>query len=471
MDYAKESLKLHYDWQGKFEIALRAPLETSDDLSLAYTPGVAQPCLEIQKDVDLSYKLTRRGNLVAVVTDGTAVLGLGDIGPEAGMPVMEGKCALFKKFGNVDAIPLCIRSKDVDDIVNTVRLLAGSFGGINLEDISAPRCFEIEEKLKECCDIPIFHDDQHGTAVVTLAAMMNALKLTGKNLKDVKVVTSGAGAAGIAIIRLLIAMGLDPHHVILCDRKGAIYEGREGLNKEKEQMAKITNSGHKAGSLADVLVGADVFIGVSAPNCVTPEMVKSMAEKPILFPMANPTPEIMPEEALAAGAYCVGTGRSDFPNQINNVLAFPGIFRGALDVHAKEINDAMKIAAAKAIASFVTDEKLCPEYIIPSALERVLQKLLQLRLHRLQKTLALQESNGIKNNYKGGKTASVVFPLFVNGHKDETKTTLETVAGFGNDGNGSGRFSRAELRRAGHHSGDYMGYNCFGGVSRIRTAN
>ena len=284
MDYAKESLKLHYDWQGKFEIALRAPLETSDDLSLAYTPGVAQPCLEIQKDVDLSYKLTRRGNLVAVVTDGTAVLGLGDIGPEAGMPVMEGKCALFKKFGNVDAIPLCIRSKDVDDIVNTVRLLAGSFGGINLEDISAPRCFEIEEKLKECCDIPIFHDDQHGTAVVTLAAMMNALKLTGKNLKDVKVVTSGAGAAGIAIIRLLIAMGLDPHHVILCDRKGAIYEGREGLNKEKEQMAKITNSGHKAGSLADVLVGADVFIGVSAPNCVTPEMVKSMAEKPILFP-------------------------------------------------------------------------------------------------------------------------------------------------------------------------------------------
>ena len=334
MDYAKESLKLHYDWQGKFEIALRAPLETSDDLSLAYTPGVAQPCLEIQKDVDLSYKLTRRGNLVAVVTDGTAVLGLGDIGPEAGMPVMEGKCALFKKFGNVDAIPLCIRSKDVDDIVNTVRLLAGSFGGINLEDISAPRCFEIEEKLKECCDIPIFHDDQHGTAVVTLAAMMNALKLTGKNLKDVKVVTSGAGAAGIAIIRLLIAMGLDPHHVILCDRKGAIYEGREGLNKEKEQMAKITNSGHKAGSLA------------------------------------NPTPEIMPEEALAAGAYCVGTGRSDFPNHINNVLAFPGIFRGALDVHAKEINDAMKIAAAKAIASFVTDEKLCPEYIIPSALEK-----------------------------------------------------------------------------------------------------
>ena len=370
MDYAKESLKLHYDWQGKFEIALRAPLETSDDLSLAYTPGVAQPCLEIQKDVDLSYKLTRRGNLVAVVTDGTAVLGLGDIGPEAGMPVMEGKCALFKKFGNVDAIPLCIRSKDVDDIVNTVCLLAGSFGGINLEDISAPRCFEIEEKLKECCDIPIFHDDQHGTAVVTLAAMMNALKLTGKNLKDVKVVTSGAGAAGIAIIRLLIAMGLDPHHVILCDRKGAIYEGREGLNKEKEQMAKITNSGHKAGSLADVLVGADVFIGVSAPNCVTPEMVKNMAEKPILFPMANPTPEIMPEEALAAGAYCVGTGRSDFPNQINNVLAFPGIFRGALDVHAKEINDAMKIAAAKAIASFVTDEKLCPEYIIPSALEK-----------------------------------------------------------------------------------------------------
>ena len=365
MDYAKESLKLHYDWQGKFEIALRAPLETSDDLSLAYTPGVAQPCLEIQKDVDLSYKLTRRGNLVAVVTDGTAVLGLGDIGPEAGMPVMEGKCALFKKFGNVDAIPLCIRSKDVDDIVNTVRLLAGSFGGINLEDISAPRCFEIEEKLKECCDIPIFHDDQHGTAVVTLAAMMNALKLTGKNLKDVKVVTSGAGAAGIAIIRLLIAMGLDPHHVILCDRKGAIYEGREGLNEEKAKMAAITNREKQAGSLADVLKGADVFIGVSAPGTVTEEMVKTMAKDPILFPMANPVPEIMPDLAMKAGAAVVGTGRSDFPNQINNVLAFPGIFRGALDVRAKDINDPMNAAAAHAIANLIDESELRADYIIP----------------------------------------------------------------------------------------------------------
>ena len=370
MDYAAESLKLHYDWQGKIEVTLRAPLETADDLSLAYTPGVAQPCLEIQKDVSKSYDLTRRGNLVAVITDGTAVLGLGDIGPEAGMPVMEGKCALFKRFGNVDAIPLCVRSKNVDEIVETVRLIAGSFGGVNLEDISAPRCFEIERRLKECCDIPIFHDDQHGTAVVTLAAMLNALKLVGKDIHDIRVVTSGAGAAGLAIIRLLIAMGLDPHHVILCDRHGAIYEGRDDLNPQKEEMAKITNSGHKAGTLAEMLVDADVFIGVSAPHCVTPEMVKSMAKDPIIFAMANPTPEIMPDEALAAGAAVMGTGRSDFPNQINNVLAFPGIFRGALDVHAKEINDAMKIAAAKAIASFVTDEKLCPEYIIPSALEK-----------------------------------------------------------------------------------------------------
>ena len=369
MDYAAESLKLHYEWKGKFEVALRSPLETADDLSLAYTPGVAQPCLEIQKDLSKSYELTRRGNLVAVVTDGTAVLGLGDIGPEAGMPVMEGKCALFKRFGNVDAIPLCIRSKNVDDIVNTVRLLAGSFGGVNLEDISAPRCFEIEQKLKECCDIPIFHDDQHGTAVVTLAAMLNALKLTGKGIHQIKVVTSGAGAAGIAIIRLLIAMGLDPHHVILCDRHGAIYAGRDNLNPQKEEMAAITNSGHKAGTLAEMLVGADVFIGVSAPGCVTPEMVKSMAKDPIIFAMANPTPEIMPEEALGAGAAVMGTGRSDFPNQINNVLAFPGIFRGALDVHASEINDAMKIAAAKAIADFVDDAKLAADYIIPSPLE------------------------------------------------------------------------------------------------------
>lgn len=369
MDYAAESLKLHYDWQGKIEVTLRAPLETADDLSLAYTPGVAQPCLEIQKDVSKSYDLTRRGNLVAVITDGTAVLGLGDIGPEAGMPVMEGKCALFKRFGNVDAIPLCVRSKNVDEIVETVRLIAGSFGGVNLEDISAPRCFEIERRLKECCDIPIFHDDQHGTAVVTLAAMLNALKLVGKDIHDIRVVTSGAGAAGLAIIRLLIAMGLDPHYVILCDRHGAIYEGRDDLNPQKEEMAKITNSGHKAGTLAEMLVDADVFIGVSAPHCVTPEMVKSMAKDPIIFAMANPTPEIMPDEALAAGAAVMGTGRSDFPNQINNVLAFPGIFRGALDVRASDINDAMKIAAAKAIADFVTPEKLSAEYIIPSPLE------------------------------------------------------------------------------------------------------
>ena len=368
MDYASESLKRHYDWKGKNEVVCRCPLEDKDDLSLAYTPGVAQPCLEIQKDVNKSYELTRRSNLVAVVTDGTAVLGLGDIGPEAGMPVMEGKCALFKAFGDVDAVPICVRSKEVDDIVKTVSLIAGSFGGINLEDISAPRCFEIEEKLKETCDIPIFHDDQHGTAVVTLAALLNALKLTGKKMEEIKVVTSGAGAAGIAIIKLLIAMGLK--NVILCDRKGAIYEGREGLNKEKEEMAKITNRDHEAGTLAEVLKGADVFIGVSAPGCVTQDMVRSMNENPILFPMANPTPEIMPDLAKEAGAAVVGTGRSDFPNQINNVLAFPGIFRGALDVRASEINDEMKIAAAKAIASFVTDDLLSADYIIPSALDK-----------------------------------------------------------------------------------------------------
>ncbi|MBQ3979297.1 MAG: NAD-dependent malic enzyme, partial [Lachnospiraceae bacterium] len=328
MNYAEESLKKHYEWKGKVEMIVRAPLETKEDLSLAYTPGVAQPCLEIQKNVDLSYDLTRRSNLVAVVTDGTAVLGLGDIGPEAGMPVMEGKCALFKAFGDVDAIPLCIRSKEVDDIVNTVRLLAGSFGGVNLEDISAPRCFEIERKLKECCDIPIFHDDQHGTAVVCLAAMLNALKVVNKKIDEIRVVTSGAGAAGIAIIKLLISMGLKD--VVMCDRKGAIYKGRDGLNPEKEIIAEMTNQKLRKGSLEDVIKGADVFIGVSAPGCVTPEMVKSMAPNPILFPMANPTPEIMPDEAKAAGAAVVGTGRSDFPNQINNVLAFPGIFRGAL---------------------------------------------------------------------------------------------------------------------------------------------
>ena len=368
MDIKEKALKQHEEWHGKIEVVSRAKVETAEDLSIAYTPGVAQPCLEIAKDTDLSYKYTRRGNMVAVVTDGTAVLGLGDIGPEAGMPVMEGKCVLFKEFGDVDAFPLCVRSKDVDEIVNTVRLLAGSFGGVNLEDISAPRCFEIERKLKECCDIPIFHDDQHGTAVVVAAAMINALKLTGKKLSEVRVVTSGAGAAGIAIIKLLVSLGLK--EVIMCDRTGAIYEGREGLNSEKIEMAKITNKDKKAGTLADMLVGADIFIGVSAPGTVTPEMVKTMAENPILFPMANPTPEIMPDLAKAAGAAVVGTGRSDFPNQINNVLAFPGIFRGALDVRAKDINDEMKIAAAYAIAGLVDEKDLSPDYIIPSALNK-----------------------------------------------------------------------------------------------------
>jgi len=365
MDYAKESLKLHYQWKGKLDIVSKMPVDNKEALSLAYTPGVAQPCLEIQKDIDKSYELTGRGNMVAVVTDGTAVLGLGDIGPEAGMPVMEGKCVLFKEFGNVDAIPLCIRSKEVDDIVNTVALLAGSFGGINLEDISAPRCFEIEKRLKECCDIPIFHDDQHGTAIVTLAAMINALKITGKKLEDISVVTSGAGAAGIAIIKLLIAMGLKD--VVMCDRKGAIYKGREGLNKEKEEMAEISNKKMLKGSLSDALVGADVFIGVSAPGTVTTEMVRTMAKDAIIFACANPTPEIFPKDAKAGGAAVIATGRSDFPNQVNNVLAFPGVFRGALDVRASDINDAMKIAAAYAIAEVIPDDELTPEYMIPEA--------------------------------------------------------------------------------------------------------
>lgn len=372
MDKKEFALKQHEEWQGKLEISCRAKVKTPEDLAVAYTPGVAEPCLKISEDTDLSYKYTRRGNMVAVVTDGTAVLGLGDIGPEAGMPVMEGKCALFKSFGDVDAFPLCIRSKDVDEIVKTVSLLAGSFGGINLEDISAPRCFEIEKRLKECCDIPVFHDDQHGTAVVTCAALINALKLTGKKLDEIKVVTSGAGAAGIAIIKLLMSLGLKD--VILCDRTGAIYEGREKLNPEKEEMAKITNRDKKKGSLADMFVGADVFIGVSAPGTVTPEMIKSMAKDPILFTMANPVPEIMPDEARAAGAAVVGTGRSDFPNQINNVLAFPGIFRGALDVRAKDINDEMKVAAAYAIANLIDEKDLTPDYIIPNAFDKRVAK-------------------------------------------------------------------------------------------------
>lgn len=367
MDYASESLRLHYKWQGKLDIVNKMPVECKEDLSLAYTPGVAQPCIEINKNVDLSYELTGRGNTIAVVTDGTAVLGLGDIGPEAGMPVMEGKCVLFKAFGGVNAIPLCIRSKDVDDIVKTVTLLAGSFGGINLEDISAPRCFEIEKRLKETCDIPIFHDDQHGTAVVVLAAMLNALKVVGKRIEDIKVVTSGAGAAGIAVIKLLQAMGLK--NVILCDSKGAIYKGREGLNPYKREMAEISNFNMEKGTLGEVIKGADVFIGVSVPGTVTEAMVRSMAKDPILFPMANPIPEIMPDEARRGGAAVIGTGRSDFPNQINNVVAFPGIFRGALDVRASDINDAMKIAAAKAIASLVSDDELSPDYILPQAFD------------------------------------------------------------------------------------------------------
>ena len=369
MDYAKESLRLHKEWKGKIEVVATVPVENKDDLSLAYTPGVAQPCLEIQKDVEKSYELTRRHNLCLVVTDGSAVLGLGDIGPEAGMPVMEGKCVLFKAFGDVDAFPLCIKSHDVDEIVNTIYLISGSFAGVNLEDISAPRCFEIERKLKEKCDIPIFHDDQHGTAIITLAGLTNALRLVGKKKEDVRVVVNGAGAAAISITRLLLTAGVK--NITLCDRKGAIYEGRtEGMNSVKEEMAKVTNLEKKSGSLADMLVGADVFIGVSAPGMVTPDMVKTMNKDAVIFACANPTPEIFPDDAKAGGARVVATGRSDFPNQINNVLAFPGIFRGAFDVRAKDINDEMKLAAAKALADLITDEELSEDYIIPKAFDK-----------------------------------------------------------------------------------------------------
>ena len=369
MDYAKESLRLHGEWKGKIEVVTRVPVENKDDLSLAYTPGVAQPCLEIQKDVNKSYELTRRWNMCLVVTDGSAVLGLGNIGPEAGMPVMEGKCVLFKAFGDVDAFPLCIKSNDVDEIVNTIYIISGSFGGVNLEDISAPRCFEIEKKLKEKCDIPIFHDDQHGTAIITLAGLTNALKVVGKKKEDVHVVMNGAGAAAISIARLLLTAGFK--NITLCDRKGAIYEGRpEGMNPVKDEMSKVTNLDKKAGSLADMLVGADVFIGVSAPGAVTTEMVKTMNKDAIVFACANPTPEIFPDDAKAGGAKVVSTGRSDFPNQINNVLAFPGIFRGAFDVRAKEINDEMKLAASEALANLIADEELSPEYIIPKAFDK-----------------------------------------------------------------------------------------------------
>ena len=366
MDYAKESLRLHGEWKGKIEMVTRVPVKTKDDLSLAYTPGVAQPCLEIQKDINKSYELTRRWNVAAVITDGSAVLGLGDIGPEAGMPVMEGKCVLFKAFGDVDAFPICVKTKDVDEFVETVYNISGSFGGINLEDIAAPRCFEIERKLKEKCDIPIFHDDQHGTAVITLAGLTNALKVVGKKKEDVKVVTSGAGAAAIAITKLLLSAGF--RDITMCDRKGAIYQGREGLNWIKTEMAEVTNLSRKAGALADMLVGADVFIGVSAPNTVTTEMVKTMNKDAIIFACANPTPEIFPDAAKAGGARVISTGRSDYPNQINNVLAFPGIFRGAFDVRASDINEEMKVAAAEALAALVGDQ-LSEDYIIPAAFD------------------------------------------------------------------------------------------------------
>lgn len=374
MDYAKESLRLHAEWKGKLDTVAKMKIETRDDLSLAYTPGVAQPCLEIQKDIDKSYEYTGRGNSVAVITDGTAVLGLGDIGPEAGMPVMEGKCVLFKEFGGINAIPLCIRSKDTEEIVRTIALLAGSFGGINLEDIAAPRCFEIERRLKELCDIPVFHDDQHGTAIVVAAALLNAVKLSQKKMGELNIVINGAGSAGISIAKLLSQMGFGD--IILCDIDGLLYEGRANMNKAQQKMAAITNKRKLSGTLADAMKNADIFIGVSAPNVVKKDMVRSMADKAIVFPMANPTPEIMPEAAKEAGAYIVGTGRSDYPNQINNVLAFPGIFRGALDVRASDINEEMKVAAAKAIASLISDEELNEEYIIPSALnKRVAQEI------------------------------------------------------------------------------------------------
>ncbi len=368
MTIAERSLAMHYEKKGKIEVISTVPVETADDLSLAYTPGVAQPCLEIQKDVNKSYELTRRHNLCAVITDGTAVLGLGDIGPEAGMPVMEGKCVLFKSFGNVDAIPLCVKSKDVDEFVNAVYLISGSFGGINLEDISAPRCFEIERKLKEKCDIPIFHDDQHGTAVITLAGLLNAIKVVDKKKEEVKIVTSGAGAAAIAIVKLLISAGFK--NVTMCDRKGAIYEGRDGLNWIKEEMAQVTNREKKAGPLSEVIKGADVFIGVSGPGTLTKEMVETMNRDAIIFACANPTPEIFPDEAKAGGAKVISTGRSDYPNQINNVLAFPGIFRGAFDVRASDINEEMKMAASMALANLVSDEELSADYIIPAAFDK-----------------------------------------------------------------------------------------------------
>ena len=367
MDYAKESLRLHGQWKGKIEVVATVPTATKDDLSLAYTPGVAQPCLEIQKDINKSYELTRRHNLCAVITDGTAVLGLGDIGPEAGMPVMEGKCVLFKNFGGVDAFPLCVKTKDVDEFVETVYNISGSFGGINLEDISAPRCFEIERKLKEKCDIPIFHDDQHGTAIITLAGLTNALKVVGKKKEDVKIVTSGAGAAAISIVKLLLSAGFT--NVVMTDRKGAIYGGREGLNWIKEEMAAVTNRKKEKGTLADVIRGADVFIGVSAPGTLTIEMVKTMNADAIVFACANPTPEIFPDDAKAGGAKVIATGRSDYPNQINNVLAFPGVFRGTFDVRASDINEEMKMAAAQALAGLISDEELSEDYIIPKAFD------------------------------------------------------------------------------------------------------